>query len=116
MIRYTNERIEREKDARRRITGAPITTKNGNKMWKICESLEEGDWIWVTGEGYDLPVQFVELHENGHSIRIKGGPYGEYVYYYQVLRKVTDRDREEIQEDVENFFGGYLVNSSVEMR
>ncbi len=115
MIKYTNTRIEAEKVLRRRITGAPIVPKNANKMWKICESLEEGDWIWVMGEGYDLPVQFVGLHENGHSIRIKWGPYGRYVYDYQVLRKVTDRDREEIQEDVEEYFGGYLVNSKVEM-
>ena len=115
MIRYTNTRIEAEKVLRRSITGAPITKENGDRMWKICKSLEEGDWIWVTGEGYDLPVQFVGLHENGRSVKIKGGPYGEYVYYYQVLRKVTDRDREEIQEDVEEYFGGYLVNSKVEM-
>jgi hypothetical protein len=115
MIKYTNERIEKEKDVRRRITRAPITVKNANKMWRICESLEEGDWIWITSEGCDLPVQFVGLHENGHSIRVKGRPYGDCVYYYQVLRKVTDRDREEIQEDVVEYFGGYLVNSKVEM-
>ena len=117
MIKYTNERIEAEKDERRPMTNAPITKKNGDKMWKICKSLEAGDWIWVLGEGFDLPVKFIGLHENGNSVYISHGHYEwqSYIYYYQVLRKITDKDREEIQEDVEETFGGYLKDTKLEM-
>lgn len=97
MIIYKNSEIDSELAERCIDVAAPIGDGERYVIMENCKKIKKGSLAWVSG--YDLPVIYEGLHENGYYIKISApdGAWEKNVYYYQVLRATTPEEIKNIR-------------------